>query len=154
MKTITTAALVVLTVGLAGCIRPNAVDANGNPTYVNNCLIKTMCLDIPANRPITPAPQISLEAQRANDDSECRSYGLTFGTPEYAHCRETMLTLHVSQGQADAADRQARTAAALSLLKASQPPPVQPPVQPWPFYHPTINCLSSGVGPTVSTTCN
>jgi hypothetical protein len=29
---------------LAGCMGPNAVDANGNPIYANNCLIKTMCL--------------------------------------------------------------------------------------------------------------
>jgi clan AA aspartic protease (TIGR02281 family) len=36
---------------LAGCMGPNTIDANGNPIYVNNCLIKMMCLDIPANRP-------------------------------------------------------------------------------------------------------
>ena len=36
---------------LAGCMGPTGVDANGKPVYVNNCLIKTMCLDIPANRP-------------------------------------------------------------------------------------------------------
>jgi len=30
---------------------PNAVDAKAKPMYVNNYLIKTMCLDIPASRP-------------------------------------------------------------------------------------------------------
>ena len=36
---------------LAGCMGPTGVVANGRPVYVNNCLIKTMCLDVPANRP-------------------------------------------------------------------------------------------------------
>jgi hypothetical protein len=50
MRFLLPAALAVASV-LSGCMGPNAVDANGKPLYDNNCLIKTMCLDIPANRP-------------------------------------------------------------------------------------------------------
>lgn len=49
MRTILLAATCLVV--LSGCMGPNEVDANGDPIYVNNCLIKTMCLDIPANRP-------------------------------------------------------------------------------------------------------
>ena len=67
------------------------------------------------------SPQETIETRRTNDDDECRSYGLTFGTSEYAHCRETMLTLHVSQDQAATVDRRARAAA----IGATMPRPPQ-----------------------------
>ena len=67
MRTILLAATCLFV--LSGCMGPNEVDANGDPIYVNNCLIKTMCLDIPANRPgyvpsaVASAPMIQIQLQ-------------------------------------------------------------------------------------------
>ena len=60
------------------------------------------------------------EAQVFNDDATCRSYGLHFGTPGYAQCRQNIAN------QRDANN----TALAATILANPPPPPPAPSYSP------------------------
>src|ERR1035437_5004055 len=60
------------------------------------------------------------------DDTTCRSYGLQFGTPAYAQCRQNI------EAQRGA---NARAAAALIASQAANRPPPPPPPQPSPTFN-------------------
>ncbi len=121
---------------LAGAERPGCHrDANGQYGYLYNS-------------PITPARQLTPEELDAQDDETCRSYGLTFGTPEYVQCRENISN-----------QRQANLRAIIDAPAApvivTRPAPAQPPaptvqiIQSPPLLH--TNCYSS-MGETSCTT--
>lgn len=89
----------------------------------------------------------NLQLQHDQDDKTCQSYGLKFGTNEYAQCREQLLTLRVQQSIAAQGNAAAANRAALGYLSTTQAKPTQPYVMPT---NPTINCYTSGP----NTTCH
>jgi hypothetical protein len=75
-----------------------------------------------------------IAARDANDEATCQSYGLKFGTPEYAQCRQNI-----------AARRQAAVLAAFQMMQGARVQPVQ--VQPYmmPVSRPVnTNCYAAG----------
>lgn len=84
-----------------------------------------------------------LQLQKEQDDGTCQSYGLKFGTNEYAQCREKLLTLRVQQSIANQGNAAADRQAAIGYLATHQVQqrPIQPYVMPT---TPTINCTTFG----------
>jgi hypothetical protein len=79
-----------------------------------------------------------------SDDATCQSYGVQFGTPAYAQCRQNI----------DAQRGANARAAAAALIASQNRPPPQPYYAPTAPPNPTLNCTSNRYGTTVNTTCN
>lgn len=78
-----------------------------------------------------------------SDDAECQSYGAEPGTQAYIQCRMAK----------DQQRQQAKAALATAILSNTSPPYTVPmPAPPPPAQRP-INCTSSPLGTSVSTTC-
>lgn len=78
-----------------------------------------------------------------SEDAQCQSYGLQWGTPAYAQCRQNIV-----------AQRNANALAAMSILQANRPAP--PPYQlPMPAPPPrTLNTNCQNYGTTTSCQTN
>lgn len=84
---------------------------------------------------------ISREEIDANDDARCSSYGLKYGTPEYAQCRMGVDQQRQAAIAQVGANIQAQTAQQNQLLLQSRP-------------RPQVNCTTVPMGGgTSSTNC-
>jgi hypothetical protein len=87
------------------------------------------------------ASQERATAERA-DDAGCLSYGLKYGSPEYAQCR-------LSKDQ----QRQAKQAAVLrQVIRNNQETANQLQPAPVPTVRPSVNCTTIGMGGGISST--
>lgn len=76
------------------------------------------------------------------DDDKCQSYGVQFGTPQYAECRQNL---------------EAQRSALIGAYIANRPQQPQPYVLPMPATPvppAPRSCISSVAGQTVYTNCN
>ncbi len=95
--------------------------------------------------------QQQIAAKRsADDDTTCTSYGLKFGTPEYAQCRQNAAAQR-------AATEQAQSLAAMQMVQSMNAQQQQ--VSQQQIYNsvrpnPSIQCMSNAVGGSVYTNCN
>ncbi len=111
---------------LAGCANHPLDCAMG--FYHSDCLPGTVAYD-------------TVHAQNENDDVICKSYGLQFGTAEYAQCRQN------AANQRDA-NRRATAAAYLGIRQQAAPmTPYQMPT------NKTNNCVTNYVGTQAYTSC-
>jgi hypothetical protein len=85
------------------------------------------------------ASQERATAERA-DDAGCASYGLKYGSPEYAQCR-------LSKDQ----QRRANQAAAVGQVNRNNQETANQ-LQPAPTVRPSVNCTTIGMGGGISST--
>jgi hypothetical protein len=111
---------------LAGCANHPLDCAMG--FYHSDCLPGTVAYD-------------TVHAQTENDDAICKSYGLQFGTPEYAQCR---------QNAANQRSANQRAAAAAYMATRPQAAPMVPYQMPT---NKTTNCTTNYVGTQAYTSC-
>jgi hypothetical protein len=107
----------------------------------DDCLPGTAGYESAQKRAALAASMVEINKQ--SDDKTCKSYGLKFGTPAYAQCRQNLLAMRVNQGVA-ADNNQAliRQQAVSSILQNQNN---QPQSQPYMMPTPTItNCNASG----------
>lgn len=86
------------------------------------------------------------QSRLTRDDDLCKSYGLNFGTPEYAQCRVSL------QNQSDAN----KQAAINAWMASRQQPPATPSPTKMPYQMPvnkTTNCTTNYYGNQAHTAC-
>ena len=147
--------LIAATIFLSGCAN-HPLDCALDFVPHDDCLPGTAGYDSAQKRVQKVAAIVQFNQQ--DDDTTCKSYGLKFGTPEYAQCREHMLSLRVNQASTAARDQQdsdnARRQAYLQYLSKTQqtaqenkPQPYMIPTNAAPYVMPAstnTNCTAFG----------
>lgn len=133
--------ILIFVLTLSGCAN-HPLDCALDFVPHDDCLPGTAGYDSAQKRIAQTATMVQLQQQ--NDDATCKSYGLKFGTSDYAQCREQLLTIRSNQNiAASNANAQNNAAAAAILMQQNNKQPAQPYMMPTnaPV---TTNCTTTG----------